>query len=175
MPQIQNKTKLLAHMALFVALEIILSRFFSINTELVRIGFGWLPIVIIATLYGPIIAGATWAIADVVGFFLFGAGLGPYFPGFTLTNFIGGVVLGLFLYQRPVTVVKIVLTVLLLSILSLGLNSVWLSILFGRGFWIVFISRILQTAILAPLQLILIWVVAAEKSPTSETLRRLAV
>jgi len=162
-------------MALFVALEIILSRFFSINTEIIRIGFGWLPIVVIATLYGPVIAGTTWAISDVVGFFLFGGGLGPYFPGFTLTNFVGGLILGLFLYKRPVTVIKITLAVLLLSILSLGLNSVWLNILFGRGFWVVFTSRIIQTAILAPLQLILIWIIAAEKSPTSETLRRLAV
>ena len=43
--------------AFLIALEIILTRFLSINTPIVRIGFGFLPVAMAGILFGPLWAG----------------------------------------------------------------------------------------------------------------------
>ena len=65
--------------ALLMALEIILTRFLSINTPIVRIGFGFVPVSLTAIMYGSLWAGAAYAIADVIGALLFP--IAGYFPG----------------------------------------------------------------------------------------------
>ena len=65
--------------AFLIALEIILTRFLSINTPILRMGFGFLPVAMCAILYGPLWAGAAYAIGDILGWMLFPTG--PYFPG----------------------------------------------------------------------------------------------
>ncbi|HBK85843.1 MAG TPA: folate transporter, partial [Firmicutes bacterium] len=74
--------------ALLVALSIVASRFLSINTPIIRIGFGWLPILLAGLLYGPGWGFIVGAIADFIGANLFP--FGPYFPGFTLSAGLSG-------------------------------------------------------------------------------------
>lgn len=143
-------TRMLVTMALLVAIEIVLSRFLSINAWNLKIGFSFIPIVIAAYLYGPICAGIVAAMGDFLGAILFP--IGPYFPGFTLTAFLTGVVFGLFLYQKN-TMGRAFLAVLINQLLlSLLLNTFWISFLYDMPFTATFMTRILQCAILFPLQ-----------------------
>ena len=88
-----NSVKKLVEISLLIALEVILTRFCSINTATLRIGFGFLPIAIIAMMYGPLSAGVAYALGDLLGMMIFPSG--SYFPGFTLTAFLTGVIYGL--------------------------------------------------------------------------------
>ena len=90
--------KSIALMGLLIALEIILSRFLSIAAWNLKIGFSFIPVVIAAILLGPVEAALVGAIADFLGAVLFP--IGAYFPGFTLTQFIVGLVFGLLLYKK---------------------------------------------------------------------------
>ncbi|MGM9532761.1 folate family ECF transporter S component, partial [Intestinibacter sp.] len=92
-----NNVKKLVEISLLIALEIILTRFCSINTPIVRIGFGFLPIATIAMMYGPLSAGIAYAIGDILGMMIFPSS--SFFPGFTLTAFLTGVAYGLVLYK----------------------------------------------------------------------------
>ena len=97
-------TRVLTTLALLTALEIVLSRFLSINAWNTKIGFSFVPIVAAAILYGPAAAGIVGALGDFIGAILFP--IGAYFPGFTLTAFLTGCVFGLFLHRKeaiPVT------------------------------------------------------------------------
>ena len=96
-----NSVKKLVEISLLIALEVILTRFCSINTATLRIGFGFLPIAIIAMMYGPLSAGVAYALGDLLGMMIFPNG--SYFPGFTLTAFLTGVIYGLVLYRKPKT------------------------------------------------------------------------
>lgn len=96
MPKITTKN--LTTMALLIALEIILSRFLSLSAWNTKIGFSFVPVVIAAILLGPVYAGIVGALADFIGAILFP--IGAYFPGFTLTAFLTGMVYGLFLYKQ---------------------------------------------------------------------------
>ena len=62
-----NSVKKLVEISLLIALEVILTRFCSINTATLRIGFGFLPIAIIAMMYGPLSAGVAYALGDLLG------------------------------------------------------------------------------------------------------------
>lgn len=99
-----NSVKKLVEISLLIALEVILTRFCSINTATLRIGFGFLPIAIIAMMYGPLSAGVAYALGDLLGMMIFPSG--SYFPGFTLTAFLTGVIYGLVLYRKPKNLAK---------------------------------------------------------------------
>ena len=91
-------TRTLTTLAMLTALEIVLSRFLSLNAWNIKIGFNFVPVVAAAILYGPIGAGLVAALGDFLGALLFP--IGTYFPGFTLTAFLTGCVYGFFLYKE---------------------------------------------------------------------------
>lgn len=145
-------TKRLVVVALLIAVEIVLSRFLSIATPIAKIGFAFVPIVIIAMLYGPFYAGLANAVADFVGAILFP--IGAYFPGFTLTALLTGIIYGFFLYGKPKKVIWITIMVLIISVcLHLGLNTVWLRIITGKAYTAILPTRIAQTAVMIPVQI----------------------
>lgn len=147
-------TRTLTITALLVALEIVLSRFLSISAWNTKIGFAFVPVVIAAILFGPLNAGIVAALADFLGALLFP--VGPYFPGFTLTAFLMGLVYGLFLHREQ-SLLRILLAVAVHQfILSLLLNTLWISVLYGSPFGPLLVSRLPQCALLTAVQLVVI-------------------
>jgi len=150
--------KTIAVMGVLVAMEVILSRFLSISAWNIKIGFNFVPLVLAAMLLGPVKAGIVGALADFIGATLFP--IGPYFPGFTLTSFLMGVVFGIFLYKRQ-NPVKITAAVAINQlVLSLLLNTFWISVLYGSPFGPLLLTRIWQTAVLVPVQLLVILIIS---------------
>ena len=149
-------TTRMVQIALLIALEIVLSRFCSIATPIAKIGFAFLPIALMAMLNGPLYAGAAAAIADFLGAILFP--IGAFFPGFTLTAFLTGLVYGFFLYKQPKSWLRIGSAVLIITlVLHLGLNTVWLWMITGRGFLAILPTRLLQSAVMLPVQVMTIY------------------
>ncbi|MDR3242456.1 MAG: folate family ECF transporter S component [Clostridiales Family XIII bacterium] len=141
--------------AFLIAAEIVLTRFLSINTPIVRVGFGFLPVAITAVLYGPLWAAAAYAAGDILGALLFPTG--PYFPGFTLTAFLTGLTYGFFFRKKNVvwkTALPAAAAVCLL--LNLGLDTFWLYIIMNQGVFALLPARILKAAIMLPVQTFLI-------------------
>lgn len=150
----RNLRKLI-FMSLFVAMEVVLTRFLSIQTPIVRIGFTFLPIAISAIMLGPIYAGIAAAFADILGMILFSSG--AYFPGFTLTAFLSGAIYGLFLYKKPVNILRVsISTVIILMSVNLGLDSVWLTMLTGKGMMAILPARIIKCLVMIPVQIFMI-------------------
>lgn len=150
--------KKLIQISLLIAIEVILTRFCSIQTPIVRIGFGFLPIAIIGMMYGPLSAGVAYAIGDLLGVALFPTG--SFFPGFTITAFLTGIVYGVFLYNKPKTwprIIGAVLTVCL--VINLGLDTLWLSILMGKGYIALLPTRIMKAVLMIPVQIFIIGII----------------
>ncbi len=151
----RNSVQRLAHLALLIALQIILSRFLSINTPIVRIGFGFVPIVLCAILYGPVWAGVVGGLSDFLGAILFPSG--AYFIGFTISAILTGVIYGLFLYKHTATPVRILGAVATDSIcISLGLSTLWLAYIMNSPYLTILVPRIAQNVILIPIEFVLI-------------------
>ena len=149
-------------MALLIALEIVLTRFTSIQTATVRISFGFLPIAIIAMMYGSIYAGIGAAVADIIGVALFP--VGAYFPGFTLTAFLTGVVYGAFLHKRAEKLLPICAAALIVTmVLQLGLDTLWIRTITGEAYVALLPLRFIKSLIMAPIQITLIRAAASER------------
>ncbi len=151
-------TRNIVYFAVLVALEIVLNRFLSINTPVVKIGFAFVPIAIAGMIFGPIPAAIVAALADLLGAILFPNG--TIFLGITLTAFLKGLSWGLFLHKKQ-TVATIVPAVLVDQlVLSYVLNSFWLSILMGTPYTSLLATRIVQTAILIPVEFVVIFAIS---------------
>ncbi|QPG52822.1 folate family ECF transporter S component [Heyndrickxia coagulans] len=100
---------------LFIALEVIFTRFLSIQTPIIRIGFTFIPTALSAVLLGPLFAGITAGLADIIGMVLFSGGA-AYFPGFTLSAFLSGAIYGLFLYRKSVRFWRVCMAVLIITV-----------------------------------------------------------
>ena len=144
----------LVTLGVLIAMEIILSRFLSISAWNIKIGFNFIPVAIAAITYGPIAGGIVGGLGDLVGAVVFP--IGAYFPGFTLTAVLSGVVLGLFLHKKQ-TFIRLVCGVAINQlILGLFVNTLWISILYGSPYGALFVTRIFQSMVLIPVQIIVI-------------------
>lgn len=153
----------LVSMALLVAISVVLSRFLSIKAWNFKVSFSFVPLVIAAMLYGPIGAGAVAAVADVIGALLFP--FGAFFPGYTLTAFLNGVVYGIFLKKKQ-NMLNIVLAVLIVQIGgSLLLNTYWISFTYGTPFLALLPTRILQNVVMFVVHIIVIPFIAKVMIP----------
>ena len=150
-------------LGVLIAMEIVLSRFLSIHTWNVKISLSFIPIVIAAMLLGALEAGLVAAIGDILGAFMFP--VGPYFPGFTATAFITGVIFALFLKKKQ-SIVRILFAVLLVQIIGcLMMNTYFISVLYGAPFKALFVTRIYQAVVMAAVQVTVTWVMSRNLLP----------
>lgn len=150
-----SNTRRLVTIAFFIALEVILTRFLSIQTDFLRIGFGFLPVACVGILFGPLWAGAAYAVGDVLGMLIFPSG--SYFPGFTLSAFLIGCIYGFFLYKKESSFRRILVPVLLVCMgVNLFVDTLWLNILYGQAYLALLPLRVIKCAVMVPIQLVLI-------------------
>ncbi len=115
--------------ALLIALDVVFSRVLAINTPLMKIGLGFAAVALSAMLYGPAWAALTAALGDLVGALLFPTG--AYFPGFTATAALTGLIFGLFLYRREKSWLRAFLAALCNCLLvTLLLNTLMIAVFF---------------------------------------------
>ena len=144
----------LCQVAMLIALEIVLDRFCSITTPITRIGFAFIPMALCGMLFGPVWAGAAYAIADLLGAALFSYAV---FPGITLVRLVAGVLYGLLLHRENIRFFPhLVLTALADQIIcTLALMTLVLSLNTGTPYFKLLITRLPQAGILLVLELIL--------------------
>lgn len=77
------KIKKIILSAMMIAIYLILDRFISIKTPILKISFIFIPIIISAIYLGPIYTGIIAGIGDLIGALLFP--FGTYILGFTIS------------------------------------------------------------------------------------------
>lgn len=134
--------------SLLVALYVVLNRFVSFQALGLKFGVSFIPMAMCAILFGPWCAALSYAVGDIIGSLLFP--MGAYFPGFTLSCALMGLVYGLFFYRKEkLSLWKHILPAALLccGVLGLGLNSFWMSLLYtSKGFTAWVLVRLPQEA-----------------------------
>ncbi|MEA4911752.1 MAG: 5-formyltetrahydrofolate cyclo-ligase [Oscillospiraceae bacterium] len=157
------RTKRVAVLGMLLALEVLLSRILSINippvNTLFKISFAFIPIVLAAEFYGPLWAGAMAAAADIVGTLIFEGG--EFFFGFTLTAFLEGLVFGLFLYARPFRLRNELAAASIVQLaLVLGLDSLWLWMLYRDSSLIFLPARAIRSAVMIAVEVFVMWLLS---------------
>ena len=153
----------IAVIGLMIAMKVVLTRFLAIETQFVRIGFTFIPTIILSIMYGPWVGAFSGGFADLLGFFLFSRGF-PFHPGFTISATLSPIIYAWFLYRKPLNLSRIILACLAVTLLiNLGLNSYWLKILYDRAFWAFLPIRLAQNAIILPIEVSIIYWITRNK------------
>lgn len=157
---------------MLIAIDVIFTRPLAINTSLMKIGLGFTAEVLSAMLFGPWWAAITAAMADLLGSLIFPTG--AYFPGFTVTAAITGIIFGLMLYKRETSWNNSIFTAFLnCFIVSLAANTLMISFVFGAPFKPLLVTRLIQFAVMLPVQAIVIRLLGSSKAV--EVIRKTAL
>lgn len=127
-------TPQLVVLALLTALQVVLGNMLQVPLVGKQFSFGFLPVAVAGAMLGVPGGLIVGALGDFIGAHLFPAG--AYFPGFTLTSALVGILYALPLHRRKPTVLRVIIAVALATIVNLFLNSLWLSMLYGsKTYW----------------------------------------
>ncbi len=152
-----RNTRSLAICAMLLAVQVLLGLVAAIPVgSYLRISFGYLALAAAGALFGPVPCMVNGALADLIGFII--RPTGPYFPGFTLTAMLTGLIYGLMFYrQEPVRLTRIIITQLIVNMaLNMLLNSIWLKMLYGQAFLADLSVRILKNAVQLPVDVVML-------------------
>lgn len=159
----------MAILSILLALEVIIARFGTIRpSESIKLSLDFIPVVVAAILFGPVPAVIMSILADVLGAFLFP--VGPFFPGFTLTAAVTGLIYGLLLHKSQSFPRVLIAVGLQQAVCSLLLNTFWLHVLYGLPYLPTMAARLIQFALMIALQLTLIPIISKTTHIVSERL-----
>ncbi len=163
-------TQNLAICGLMAALAIVLSLVASINVgPYIKIGFSGIPNRIIDFLFGPVIGSIFGGMLDILKYLV--KPDGPYFFGFTFDAMLAGVIYGIILHNKPVKLWRIALAELLSkSIVNCGFNTLWISVLYGKGFLALLPARVIKNAVMLPIDTAILFFALTALSKMSASL-----
>ena len=157
-----SRNKKIILTAILLATLIILSRFLSIKTPILKISFAFIP-----TMLCAIWLGVKWTVllnvlGDIIGATLFPTG--AFFIGYTISTAISGLIYGLLLYKKEVNsytdkqfLIRLIISVILVTCISnIGLNTLWVSITTGKAFIVLLGTRIIKEIVMVPIQIVVI-------------------
>ena len=128
-----RRPRSLALAAMCIALHVILNQFTVPVSAVLEIGFDFLALAAAGYLCGPWLAGVAGGAADILGYFL--RPNGDYFPGFTLSAILMGILYGLWYYRRPIKLWRVIAAQLSAVLLfNFCLTPLWLHIMYGQAF-----------------------------------------
>lgn len=150
--------KEIALIGLLLAMNMVLSRVATFYiTQSVRISFSFLPLALMAIMFGPWKSGIVNGIWDIVNVLMFAAYM-P-FPGYTLNAFLGPMFYGLFMHRKEIKWTHVLAPVMINTIfVNLFLGTLWLIILgglpvFAWTSWAALLpGRLLSNAVMAPVR-----------------------
>ena len=163
-----SRTRTITTAGLLLAIQMVLSSYGVIEvTDSLKISLAHLAIAPTAILFGPVVAGIQGALSDLLGFMLRPSG--PYFPGFTLTAALLGVIYGMLLYKTKRTTWQIIAArVLVCVFVNIALNTIFLTMLYGPSRLATLPIRVVKNLIQLPIDCLLLGTVskAVNRIPT---------
>lgn len=144
-------TKNLVLCGLMAAIAIVLSMVASISIgPYIKIGFSGIPNRIVEFLFGPVVGCIFGGALDLLKFMI--KPDGPFFFGFTFNVMLAGLIYGCLLYHKPLSIKRIVIAEFLVKlIVNCGLNTLWISMLYGKAFFVLLPMRLLKNVIMLPI------------------------
>lgn len=125
----------------------------------IRIGFSGIPNELVHYLFGPVTGSLFAGVMDIVKYLL--KPTGAFFPGFTLIAMLAGLIYGSFFYKRPLKLWRVFAAHFVVSLVcNVCLNTVCLSVLYGKAFGVLLPARAVKNLILWPIDSIIFYNVA---------------
>ena len=157
--------------AVLAALNLAINQFTIPVSGYLEISFDFLVSVATGFLCGPWVAALSGVATDLLGYVL--RPNGPYCPGFTLSAMLAGILYGLWYYQRPVRLWRVVSCKLMATVLfNFLLTPLWLHVMYGQAFVVLSSLRIVKNIIKFPVDVVLLMLVLKACEQYQKTRRR---
>ncbi len=143
----------LVSLAMLTALYVVMNRFLSVSAWNINFGFAFAATVTAAAMFGMHGGMIVGGLGDFIGAMLFPKG--AYFPGFTLSAALIGLIYGAFLRKGKSIRHTSAAALISQTVSSLILNSIWISVLYGNPLKAVIVSRLPQFIGVTVLQLVI--------------------
>jgi ECF transporter S component (folate family) len=158
----KKSTKFFVLGGLLCALDIICTRFFYFYTPGAtdRISLQFLPNAVGGMLFGPLWGGIICVVGDVCGMLINSGGF-TFTPLISLACLTRGLLYGIVLHNKSLTFLRCFIAVALVTIVvELGIMPVALSLLYGRGWLAILISKVIPRLITIPAYSLVLFAVA---------------
>ena len=162
--------------AMLLALRVVLGMFANTTLPIfgnaVKISGSFLPIAIAGAMFGPLPAMLIGALGDIILFLI--VPTVAYFPGFTISGALTGLIYGFALYKNQITIPRVVIAwVINTLVVETFLAAYWLFLLYsasvGKSYNAWLLSRVISQAVKCVPEIMIIFgagklICAAEKS-----------
>lgn len=144
--------KHLSIMAMLMAMRIAMSFIPAVKIgNIIQMGFGFIGTGIAASILGPIYMMVFATTYDLIDIFIINPGF-PFFPGFLLSAILAGFIYACLLWRKEPTWKRVILATLIVTVfINIGLNTIWLKIMYGEAWRALIIPRLVKNAISFPL------------------------
>lgn len=127
----------LTAVAMLLALRVVLGMFANATLPFfgnnVKLSGAFLPIAVAGSMFGPVAGAVVGAFGDIISFIIVPTG-SPYFPGFTISGLLTGLIYGFAFYKNKVTVPRTIIAWAVNMILvETFLAAFWLYVLQGAS------------------------------------------
>ena len=151
--------------AMLIALQVVLGKLSVGDPAVLKVGLGFIATALIGYFLGPWTGGMAMVINDLISNTILSSGT-LFFPGFTFSAFVSGVLAGMFLYNQKISwqrvliyeffqilVTNVLFTTLWLYLMSLSSSST------ARGFWALLTVRLPKEIITWPIEVLIVLVI----------------
>lgn len=145
--------------AMLGAVAIVISSMSFQVGNTIRIGFSGLPNELVHFLFGPVTGSLFAGAMDIIKYLI--KPTGAFFPGFTLVAMLAGVIYGSFYYRKPIRLWRVFAAhFVVMLVCNVGLNTLCLSMLYGKAFMVILPARAVKNLILWPIDSLIFYNVA---------------
>lgn len=150
-------------LAVLIALIIVAGEFLTIGTGMWQIGPAFIVNTVTGAVGGPLWTAIAMAIADAIGALFFGKY--GFFPGYTLSAFLVGIIYGLFFFRKRLSIERrqdwvyvSVAVIVIMLVDTVFFTSLWVSMTYKLPFKVAILQR-LPLLLQIPLRVIVIMLV----------------
>ncbi|MCI8390536.1 MAG: folate family ECF transporter S component [Roseburia sp.] len=146
-------------MAMFAAIAVVLGMFSVEIGPYIRIGFSSIPNGLVSYLFGPVAGSLFAGTLDIIKYVIKPSG--AFFPPMTLVTMLAGLIYGCMYYKKSITLPRVLAAkFLVMLICNVILNTLCLSMLYGKGFFVLLPARALKNLIMWPVDSLVFYTVA---------------
>ena len=143
-------------LAMFGAISVAIGLYTLNLSPTVKITFTFIPNNFAYYLFGPFVGIIYGAAMDVLNYFANPSG--EFFFGFTASAVVSGLIYGLLLYKRPLSMKRIIVAnIIKMLTVDILMNTLWLSMLYGNAFMVLLPVRALKELIMLPVETIVLF------------------
>lgn len=151
-----KSTNSIATCGIIIALYLVLD-LFGVKTLDNQASLSFLAFALLGYFFGPVTATLAAIPADLLS--VFTQGQTPFF-GFTLSAMLTCLVFALFFYKHEIRLWRIIVARVIINIgINSFLNSLWLKIMFKKGYWLYFSAHITKNLFFLTFEVIILWFV----------------